>query len=127
MSAALHKLNHCRRRIQPQALFRGLRCIMPAFVLRLQEKWLEIGLTLPDDCCSAIGPSARQAGGIVHRLPTALPSYTTPWDVSGDIATNPDEVHDTTWGMAGVPYIAMASSQVSAGRFVGFSVTAPVL
>jgi hypothetical protein len=55
-----------------------------------------------------------------------LSSYTTPCDVSGDIATNPDEAHDTTWGMAGVPYIAMASSQVSAGRFVGFSVTAPV-
>lgn len=70
---------------------------------------------------------AAASGRIIPgRDPLVLPRYQTPGAAAGDIATNPDKAHDTTWGTAGEPYIAMASSQVSAGRLVGFSVTAPV-
>ena len=74
----------------------------------------------PASAAALSGPRRGKQAVSCIACPQPLPSY------SGDIATNPDEAHDTTWGTAGVPYIAMASSQVSAGKFVGFSVTALV-
>jgi hypothetical protein len=65
---------------------------------------------LPGSAAALSGPRRGNQAVSIIACSQPLSSYTTPCDVSGDIATNPDEAHDTTWGMAGVPYIAMASS-----------------
>ncbi len=86
----------------------------------LMVQYLYAAYAATEELTAASGPV------IPGHDPLVLRRYQAPGAAAGDIATNPDDAHDTTCGTAGLPNSVMASSQVLAGRLVGFSVTTPV-